>query len=196
MIELLREGLESALLPCSLIVLVPGVAVALAARQESTPALAGFLVGTLAFSWMRFSDNGGDFERPVIAMAFAASVALLLVPLLRRVDLLAIGGGLLAGSAAASLWQPCVGEEFGTLLNDLPDRGPVGVGLLAVYLVGVLAPVIAVGAIMHLIPNPLMLPVRPFMMAVGGGTLGLLALTVLVGLDDNLVSKLVSLSIQ
>jgi hypothetical protein len=195
MIELLLEGLEAALLPCSLIVLIPGVAVALAARQESTPALLGFVLGVLAFGWLRFSATVEDFARPVVAMAFAASVALLLVPLLRRIDLLALGGGVLAGGAAANLWLPCVGIEFGTLLGELPGRCPVGIILFAAYLAGMLAPLIALGAVMYLIPNPLMLPVRPFMMAIGGGTLGLLALMTLVGLDDNLVSKLVSLSV-
>ncbi len=196
MIDLLLEGLESALLPCSLILLIPGIAVALAARQESTPALVGFVGAAWVFSWLRFSATVDGFERPIVAMAFAASAALLLVPLLRRLDVLALLGGALGGAAAAALWQPCVGENFGTLLGELPDQAPAGVGLLAIYLLGVLAPVIALGAVMHLIPNPLMLPVRPVMMAIGGGVLGLLALTTAVGLDDNLVSKLVSLSVN
>lgn len=195
MIELLLEGFESALLPCSLILLIPGLAVALAARQESTPALIGFVLSTFAFSWLRFSGNGGDFERPIIAIAFAASAGLLLIPVLRRLNLLAIAGGLLGGAASAELWQPCVGEEFGTLLTELPERGAVGVALFGLYLLGVLAPVIALGAVMHLIPNPLMLPIRPFMMVAGGVVLGLLAVTTALGLDDNLVGQLVSWSI-
>lgn len=195
MIDLLREGLESALLPCSFILLVPGIAAALAARQESTPALTGFIPATVGFSWLRFSGNGGDYESPIVAMAFAAAAALLLIPLLRRLDILAFAGGILAGAASATLWQPCVGEEFGTLLGDLPDRGAVGIALFALYVLGVLAPLGALGAVMHLIPDALMLPIRPFMMVIGGATLALLALTTAVGLDDELVSKLVSLSV-
>lgn len=194
MIDLAIEALESALLPCSFVLLLPGAATVLAARQEAAVALVGFIIGSLGLAWLRFSGNGGDFERPIIAMAFAASAALLVVPLIRRLDILALSGGLLAGSASVTLWQPCVGEQFGTLLGQLPERGVIGAGLLCVYVLGVLAPVVALGAIIHIIPDPLQMPVRPVMMAVGGGVLGLFALLTAAGLDDELVSKLVELS--
>lgn len=195
MIELLLEGLESALLPCSLIILIPGVATAFAARKESSPALMGFVPACIFMSWLRFSGKGGDFDRLIIAGAFAAAIVLLLVPILRRLDILAFAGGVLAGGAAASLWQPCVGAEFGDLLSDLPTRGIVGFALFTIYTVAVLAPVLALGAVMHLLPTSIWLPLRPFMMIVGGSTLGLLAAATAVGLDDNLVGQLVSWSI-
>ena len=195
MLELIFEGYESALLACSLVLLVPGAATAIAARQESSPALAGYGVGALAISWLRFSNRLDDLPGPLIALGFVVAVILLLVPLLRRLDLVSAAGGLAAGGAGAALWTPCVGEQFGTLLRELPTRGPDGVLLLGLYLFGVLAPLVLLGAGLHLIPASALLPARPFMMVLGGGVLGLLALTVAAGLDDELVSRLVAWSI-
>lgn len=194
MIDLLSEGFESALLPCSLIILIPGVATAFAARKESTPALTGFVVSCIIMSWLRFSGNGGDFDRPIVAAAFAGSAVLLLVPVIRRLDILGVLGGLGAGAASATLWQPCVGEEFGSVLNELPTRGLIGFVLMAMYTAAVLAPVVALGAAMHVVPTTIWLPLRPAMMIIGGATLGLLAATTMLGLDDNLVGQLVSWS--
>ena len=195
MIDLLLEGFESALLPCSLILLLPGAAAVIAARQESSPAVIGFVAGALAMGWLRFSNRIEDPPSRGVALAFAAAAVLLLVPLVRRLDVVSAAGGLLAGLASAALWIPCVGEHFGTLLGELPDRGASGLALFAVYLVGVLAPLVLLAAAFHLIPAPLFLPIRPFMMAIGGTVLGLLAIATAMGLDDDLVSQLVEWSL-
>lgn len=195
MLELLLEGFESALLPCSFILLIPGLAVAIAARQESTPAVLGFIVASLLVGWLRFSNRLDDPPSGFVALALAGAVVLLLVPLIRRLDIVSAGGGVLAGGAAAFLWLPCVGEEFGTLLGELPGRGGSGLALMSLYLLGVLSPVVLVAAGMHLIPDGLFLPARPFMMAIGGAVLGLLALGTAVGFDDEIVSQLVEWSL-
>ena len=115
-----------------------------------------------------------------------------MVPLIRRINLVSAAGGGVAGVAAASLWEQCVGEEFGTVLIELPDRGLVGLGLMTVYLIGVMVPLGIVGAVLHLIPNPVLLPARPFMMIAGGGVFGLLAIATATGFIDSVISQLVS----
>lgn len=194
-IELIFEGFESALLPCSLILLLPGVAVALAARQEATAAVLGFVPASVAVGWLRFSNRIDDPSPRFVALGLAAAIVLLLVPLVRRLDVVSAAGGALAGGAAAALWLPCVGEHFGNLLDDLPNRGVTGIVPFAFYLIGVMAPVALLAAVLHLIPGPFLLPVRPFMMVLGGVILGALALTAAVGLDDDLVGRLVELSL-
>lgn len=194
--DLLAEGFESALMACSLIILAPGVATALAARRAAVPALGSFSLAVLVASWLRFSDRGGGLEPILIAIVLAGAVATFAVPRLSRRELSAVGGGLLAGGASAELWRPCVGFEFGQVLNSLPGRGPSGLGLMALYLLGVLSPLLAVGAIHHLVPARYREPAEPWLAAIGAAALGALALATAFGLHDDLVGKLFEWSIE
>ncbi len=194
MIPLLLEGFESALLPCSLVVLVPGAAVGLASRQESTPGLLGFAAAMIVFAWLRFAGHVEAFDRATIAGLLAVGLVMIVLPVVRRLDVVSGLGGFLVGVAASALWEPCVGAQFGSLLDDLPTRGPTGFALTAVYLVGVGAPIIAAGAVLHLIPDPVTLPARPLMLLIGGGTLAVLSLGVAAGVHDELIGRLVDLS--
>lgn len=194
--SLLAEGFESALLTCSLILLIPGAAVGLTARAEALPAMASFSVGTLAFSWLRFSDRGGGYSNLTIAAALMLAAILLLIPFISRADLAAIPAGLLGGAAAGELWRPCVGEHFGNLLNELPSRGLSGLGLMAVFLIGTLSPLIVLGAVHHLLPDSLLERLEPAWAVLGGVLLTLLALTTAVGLHEDLVSQLFEWSID
>ncbi len=194
-LRLLAEGFESALLPCSLILLLPGAAVGLTARAAAIPAFTSFGVGVLALSWLRFSDRGGGFSPFFIAVALMVATILLLTPLISRLDVAAIPAGLLAGGAAAELWRPCVGDEYGLLLNELPERGLSGLALQAVYLVGVLSPLIALGALHHLVPDRILVKLEPIWAVVGGAGLALLSLATAVELHDDLVGKLFEWSV-
>ena len=195
LLSLLAEGFESALLACSLILLVPGAAVGLTARAAAVPALAGFAVGVLGLSWLRFSDRGGGYAPLLIASLLMVATILLLVPLISRLDLAAVPAGLLAGAAAAELWRPCVGETYGQLLNELPDRGYSGLGLQALYLLGTLSPLLVLGAAHHLVPDWILAKLEPVWAVVGGTALALLAVATAVGLHDDLVGKLFEWSV-
>lgn len=190
MFELLGEGFESALLACSLILLVPGAAVGLTARAAAIPALASFAVGVLGLSWIRFADRGGGFSPLLIAAVLMIGTILLLVPFISRLDLAAIPAGLLAGGAAAELWRPCVGAEYGVVLNELPSRGLSGLGLQAIYLLGVLSPLIMLAAAHHLTPDWILEKLEPIWAIGGGLVLALLAAATAAGLHDDLVGKL------
>lgn len=193
--SLLAEGFESALLACSLILLIPGAAVGLTARSAAIPALASYSVGALGLSWVRFADRGGGYSPLLIATALMLATILLLVPLISRADLAAIPAGLLAGGAAAELWRPCVGSEYGQLLNELPDRGYSGLGLQALYLLGVLSPLIVLAAVHHLIPDWVLAKLEPIWAVIAGTSLALLSLATAIGLHDDLVSKLFEWSV-
>jgi hypothetical protein len=195
-IELLREGLESAFLPCSFILLIPGLAVGLGARtKESSWALLGFAIGAIATAWLRYSDRISDVGTNLPAIALAVALAFIAVPIVRRFDAVAAAGGVLAGSAAALLWEPCVGAEFGTLLGEMPGAGPGSALRLAAYLVGVLAPLIVVGGLIAAIPSPALLPARPFMLASSVVVLAGLAIGTALGFHDDLVGQLVQWSL-
>lgn len=192
---LLAEGFESALLPCSLILLIPGAAVGLTARAAAIPAITSFSVGVLALAWLRFGERGGDHPPLLMAAALMLGTILLLVPLISRLDLAAIPAGLLIGAAAAELWLPCVGEHFGRLLTELPDRGGSGVVLLGLYLFGTLSPLVVLAALHHLTPDWVLERLEPIWAVAGGLVLTLLAVTTAVGLHDELVGRLFEWSV-
>lgn len=195
-VDLLIEGFESALLPCSFVVLVPGAAVVIASRQESTSAFVGFFIGLIALSFMRFSGRGGNLSTTVVALLLAAAVVLVAIPLVRRLNVVTGAGGLLVGAAAGVLWEPCVAVHFAELLNGLPDRTPVvGVALLVVYIVGVIAPLFALAAALYLIPNPTLILARPVMLIAGCGVLAMMALATAAGFSDDIIGRLVELSV-
>lgn len=195
-LDLLIEGFESALLPCSFVVLVPGAAVVIASRQESTPAFIGFFIGLIALSFWRFSGRGADLPTTIVALLLAAAVVLVAIPLVRRLNIVTGAGGLLVGAAAGALWVPCVAIQFADLLNGLPERTPVvGVALLVVYVVGVIAPLFALAAALYLIPNPTLILARPVMLVVGCGTLAIIALATAAGFSDEIIGRLVELSV-
>lgn len=196
MIELLTEGLESAFLPCSYILLLPGAAAGFAARtKESSWALAGFAAGSLGVAWFRYSDRLGEVGTAVPAIMLAAALTFLAVPLVRRITAVAIAGGSSVGAAAAFLWEPCVGSEFGLLLGELPGAGIGSLAELALYMLGVLAPLIVVGGIMAALPAPLMFAARPLLLGAAVLTLGGLAVATALGYHDDLVGQLVQWSI-
>ncbi len=94
------------------------------------------------------------------------------------------------------LWEPCVGIHFADLLNGLPDRGiPAGVVLLTIHIVGVAAPLVALAAALYLIPDATLILVRPVMLVIGCGTLAILALATAAGFSDDVIGKLVELSV-
>jgi len=117
------------------------------------------------------------------------------VPFISRADVAALPAGLLAGGAAAELWRPCVGAEFGLLLNQLPDRNLSGLGLMAVYLFGTLSPLIVLGALHHLTPDWILERLEPIWAVAGGVLLSLLAIATALGYHETLVGHLFEWSV-
>lgn len=190
MLRLLLEGFESAWLPCSLILAVPGVAAALAGRDEAGPATAGFVASAILFSWLRFAEIGGGWPIAVAAIALAIAAVLFLVPTSIPPGAAVALGGVLTGGAAAELWEPCVGAEFGRLLTTLPADGLGGLPPLAVFMAGVVAPIGGVLALLKLLPPGLTEPAAPALSILGGATLAVMAIATAAGFHDDVVEQL------
>ncbi|MDH3294874.1 MAG: hypothetical protein OER95_11205 [Acidimicrobiia bacterium] len=187
---LLAEGFEAAQLPCTLVLLVTGVALGLTARETAIPAAVSFWLSVLVFSWTRFSDRGAGWHYLFAALALLIAVIILFVPPIRRLDWVAVMAGLLVGFAAAELWLPCVGPEFGNLLMELPDRGLSGMALMAIFLLGALSPVIALAALHHLLPNRLLEQLEPIWSIPGGVILAGMALATALGYHQTIIGWL------
>lgn len=195
-LDVLLEGFGSAVLPTTLTLLVPGFALALAARAAAVPGIAAFAVATLALSWLRFSGQGGGFPTLVIAAALIASVVVTMTELINRPDFASLPGGLLAGGAAAELWVPHVGQHLGQLLSELPGRGTSGIGWMALYLVGALSPLLAFAAAHHLTPDWILDRIEPPWSVLGGTVLVVLGAATLLGLHDEVIAQLTEWSLQ
>ena len=193
---LLAEGFEAAQLPCTLVLLVIGVAVGMTARETAIPAMVSFWLSVLVFSWTRFGGRGAGWHDLIAAVALIVAVIILFVPPVRRLDLVAVAAGTLSGFAAAELWLPCVGEQFGRLLMELPDRGLSGVVLMAVFLAGALSPVLALAAIHHLVPDWILERVEPIWSIVGGFVLSGLAVATAVGYHETILGWLFEWSVR
>ncbi len=191
MTGLLFEGFESALLPCSLILIVPGLGVAGAARRRFTGALLAYAGSVGLAGWLRFSGRLDTLPPLVVALLLTAAVGILLI---RPGRPAAVTGGVLSGFGTASLWGPCVGSELGDLLGGLSDRGGSGLALFIVYVIGVLSPLAILGAALSLTPTQQLERAGQLLAGMGGGLLSLLAIATAVGWHDELVSQLVQWS--
>ncbi len=206
MTGLVYEGFASALLPCSLILLAPGAAVGLAGRRIGSLGLAGYGLAVILVGWLRFSGRIATAPRLAVAALLVGSLSGLLVHaaldrrgLQRRGSArsawLVGGAGLSAGGATAFLWGPCVGEDFGDLLGDLPARGADGLVLFAIYGAAVLSPLVLLGSVLYLVPGSAHGRFSVGLQIVGTATVGMLMLATAVGWQDDLVSQLVRWSV-
>ncbi len=190
--ELAREGFDAALAPCSWILIVPALAVLLMARQESTPTIFGYLSASSVVAWLHLSQRLVPPTPGLLALVLVASVLALAFPIIRRVDLVAIGGGALTGAVCGLLWAPCGGPQLVVLTSELPTRGLDGFGFLSVFLLGLFTPIITLATATHLLPRSIFVPVRPAMLVVGATILIILAITVAAGRADELVAWMVA----
>ncbi len=194
MLALFGEGLTSALFPCSLVLAVPGVAVGLAARRFSAAALGTFVLGLLISSWLRFAGIIGVWPSLITGAAFLLSGIVHLVATAKRPAAVAAAASFAVGGATGSLWRPCVGDDFGNVLNAMAGSGLSGGFDLGVYIVGVMAPVIALTAAANAVPPAWIERASRPMSWLGGGILVLLGVATMAGLDDQVVNRLFELS--
>lgn len=186
-IALLGEGFRAALDPTTRWVLVVGLAIALMAREFAGRAMIAYGLGVLIMAWARFSGRLGPVNSLVVAAVLLTVAAALYWPPIRRIDWISIAAGAVAGAAAASSWQPFVDEALGSLIMGLPARGPSAMVPLAVFVSTALSPLLAFGAIHHLLPDPLLEAIEPPLSIVGGVLTVTLAFAVVAGVHGNLL---------
>lgn len=152
------EGVESITLLCSLVVLVPGLVLALTGARGRGWLVAGFVAGTATMMWAR---AGGlwtlDADGPArwwIAGAIVLVYGLVLSapPVLRVAPAVGAVVGGAAGAVAGWLWQPCVGENLADALNRAESDRVAGLLGLHAYVLGLSIPLLVVAALPHAWP--------------------------------------------
>lgn len=194
MIPAFVEGGTAIGLPCSLVLIVPVLAVALAVPARPLIAVTVAIAGSTAAMWLRASGLvSGGLETWGSVVLAVSTIAVLVAwryrewaP--RHAVALAIAPGLLAGW----MWQPCVGTELGSILTAVGQRDATSPAWLAAYVVGVTIPAYVV-ALARVAVGDAERPRR--VLAVVGTAVGcLLGGLVVLGVDDRIIGWLVRIS--
>jgi len=145
-VNLLAEGIRSSLLPCSFSILLPALALVALRRSERAGVLWVYAGFTIVSVWLRAAGLSHVLaERgPTLLLALGG------------LGLAFVMGNRLTGLVSASLWGlfsgatwfPCVGEELGAVLTGAPDAPVLSLARLAVYLMGVMVPIVATTAVL------------------------------------------------
>jgi hypothetical protein len=195
MIDLLTEGLDAARLPCSLMVILPGIAVLLAAQERLALTTAAYALAVSVVAWLRFAGFTSGWPLLAAAGALVMAAVVLVFTRIDTGNIAAWLGGGLAGGAAALLWQPLVGRELGRVILDLRGEGIGGAFGLAAYLLAMLVPVIVVGLVLRLVPRGWREKRWQAQALVGGGVLVALALIAATGVNDEVATRLIQWSL-
>ena len=191
------EGVDAITMACTLVIGLPTLFLALAARTRAALIVAGSVVATALMMWARAANhwtlaNDGWMVVP-IAFVIAGSFGLAW-----RADQLprfgSVGVGVLAGAVAGWLWQPCVGEQLAKILNEADAEPFTTAPLMVVYTAGALLPVILLAAVPHAWPAIAHHLSHRRVGLVGTGVGMVYALTVISGQYNDLVGELFRIS--
>ncbi|MDE0136801.1 MAG: hypothetical protein OXH86_18615 [Acidimicrobiaceae bacterium] len=197
LIDTFIEGLRVVTWPCTLTVLVPGLALMLVARRCRATVAAYYVVGAAFLAWAQAAGHWWVAARGVavvIAGFVAAATYAAAWKAAGHSSPFATGAGLVGGALAGWMWRPCVGERLGDVLDDAASDGPRTLGLLFAYLIGALLPVILLAVAAYALPViGRALDRTP--VAVVGAIIGVAyAITLAIGQYDDLIGELYRIS--
>lgn len=193
MAALFAESIRTAILPCSLGLIVPAVIVGLMSGRHALVGAFGAFAGTFLVAWARVS---GIVDVPDVVAVGLLVVGMVVIGMGRAQSEMAAVGGMLVGAFAATTWLPCVGREFGVVLNSAPDA-PVGALFpVMVYILGILLVVVAAALLPHAFPVLGTAAVTAWRVRVGAVCAALLVGAVVVGLYDDVLGELARLSVE
>lgn len=191
------EGVSAITMACTLVIGLPTLFLALAARTQATIVVAGSVVATAIMMWARAAGhwNLANDGWMVVPIALAIAGAFLLAWRSEQLPWFgALGVGVVGGGVAGWLWQPCVGEQLANILNDAGSSPFTTAPLMVVYTAGALLPVILVAALPHAWPTIEEHLTHRNVGLAGTGVGMLYALTVVSGQYNDLVGELFRIS--
>jgi cytochrome c biogenesis protein CcdA len=195
-VNLLLEGIGSTLQPCTLALIVPGLAVVLTAQRTAPWAVGGYLIGASVMSWMRMIDwvTPPD-ESALMALIVLAGIALIWWQSNQHNGIWTAAGAAVVGGIAALLWLPCVGEDYGTLLGRAEtETWALFLPNLA-YVVGLNLVLIIIAALPLVVPRLAKVRDSTAAALVGVVTGSAIAVTMALGAYNDVVGDLYDLSV-
>ena len=186
--SLFAEGIRSSALACSYSVLLVGLALVVLRRRDRMGALGMFAGFTILSAWIRAAGISNLMAGRVATVLLVIGGLALALMVNRRSAGLA--GSALMGAFAGATWFPCVGEELGGVLTQARDEPGVALLLLAVYLVGVMIPLVAVMALVSYVPAIRRWMDGRWVTLAAKAVMGLIGVLVLMDQYDTLLSTL------
>jgi uncharacterized membrane protein required for colicin V production len=195
MISAFAEATRATTQPCTLLLLLPALLMAIIARGRWVP-FAAICVGAVLGGWLfianvvSLSDTQLQLSGILVAVAVGATVAAPFVSWLTWLERPTAQAALAGGVAftATLWWRPCIGVELGSILTA--SRSGVAHQLpgITAYMLGAMLPVLAVVLIMRAIdPSPRAAQRAAF---VAGGVGLVVAGALTIGRHDELVAHL------
>lgn len=191
------EGVEAIAQACTLVVLLPGLAMVLVARRGRLTLAVSYTVFAALLMWAQAAGHWSLASRGWIVVPLGLLVAATFVAAQsaqqadqRRL----IGAGVIGGALAGWMWLPCVGTQLGDILNNATSQGPRTLALLIVYTVGALLPVLLLALLPHAVPASENILNHRAVEVIGMGFGVLYAVTVAIGRYDDLVGELYRIS--
>lgn len=195
--DTLTEGIGVITWACTLTALVPGLALVLVARRARLTVALYYIAGAAFLAWAQAAGHWWVAARgtAVLIAGFVAAgtyAAAWRAP--GHSSPLATGAGLVGGALAGWLWRPCVGEFLGDILNHASTAGPRTLGLMFIYMVGVLLPLLLIATAPYAVPAVgRVLDRLPF--AIAGAAVGAIyAVALAIGQYDDLIGELYRIS--
>ena len=191
MFRLLAEGIDSLRLPCSWVLLIPAIGLAVFGRRRSaliigTYVFAAGLIAFLRFGGWWFATPSSLIQIPLGLVLLAAIFGAWKVD--RPVTDGLVAG--LSGVAAAWSWIPCVGPHLGDLLNEARTDPWSQLGGTFAYIVGLLIPFVIIAALDQLFPELRTRLERPGVILAGVVLLSLFGLALATTVFDDFSSEL------
>jgi len=135
--SLFGEAIRSAFLPCSFALLIPAVVVTALSRSSTLLATVGvYLTAASLLAWLPFIRVTTPLDHN-LGGAIALGAGLTIFLKTRGLGA-SLGAGALLGAFAGSTWLPCVGAEFGGILNSGLEQPSSALIPMLIYVLGVL----------------------------------------------------------
>ena len=187
------EGVGAIGVACTLVMLVPAVALVLVARKARLAVALLYALGAALLTWARAAGHW-DVELTGAAVPVAAVLVAGAFVLAFRAkgpaSLSAAGAGVVAGALAGWLWRPCVGPKLGDILNTVDTEAARTLGMMLVYMLGALLPALLLAVLPHALPGTKRHLDHLLVAALGGAIGAAYAVTLAAGRYDDLVGEL------
>ncbi len=195
MIPAFTEALRATTQPCTLLLVLPPLLMAIVTRGRWI-SFAATCVGAVAGGWLFIANvvSLSDIQLQISGLLVGAAVTVLIaaphVPTLAWSTDSRVGAAVAGGVAfvATLWWNPCVGDELGAILTASPNGVVAQLPGITAYMLGAMVPVLAAVLVIRTI-DPSERGARRASVVAGVGT-EIIALTLAVGGHDELVTTL------